>query len=246
MTRRFIAVCIGCFLVLLALSYEAGTWGCHATPPITAHIARMQPQWEEFKRKNPGLEYVSFWDLSDSLGIVGVVPSKVQVAKVVAFVASTSPAWPLRTNEITVNPGQYMDVPVRRRMFQSANAQALARVRSSRWAMFTSFKFWLVILAVLITYLLGSVWVRGTVASRAEQARLRAIERESPSRAIDTSLIAPQIGRVRQDHVVSAQQRRRPGHYRSVLIAAARHLVTRLAFFSRAGHGQDLHKHAKN
>jgi hypothetical protein len=63
--------------------------------------------------------------------------------------------------------------------------------------MFISFTFWLVVLALLIAYLCMSVWLRLRAAARAEQARLRAIEREYPPRVFDTAAIAPQIERVR-------------------------------------------------
>lgn len=107
--------------------------------------------------------------------------------------------------------------------------------------MLTSFTFWLAVLAVLIAYLCLSVWVRWKAIARAEKARLRAIEREHPPRAFDTSTIADRIKRVPQDYAASAQRRRRLSHYRTELFAAARRLVTGLAYFRRSRH-EHLHK----
>jgi hypothetical protein len=108
--------------------------------------------------------------------------------------------------------------------------------------MLTSFTFWLAVLAVLIAYLCVSVWLRRRALQRAEQARLRAIDREFPPRAFDASAIAPQIRRVRQDYAASAHQRWRSAHYRSELFAAARRLVTSFAYFRRTRHEHELHK----
>ena len=110
--------------------------------------------------------------------------------------------------------------------------------------MLTSFTFWLVVLAVLTVYLCVSVWLRHRAVLRAEEARLRAIERLFPARAFDTSAISPQIKRVRQDYAASAQQRWRPVHYRAELVAAARRLVTGLGYFRRTRHEHELHRGA--
>jgi len=109
--------------------------------------------------------------------------------------------------------------------------------------MLTSFTFWLIVLAVLAAYLCVSVCLRHRAEQRREQARLRAIEREFPGRAFDTSVIAPQLQRVRQDYAASVQQRWRPAHYRVELVAAARRLITSLSYFRRARHEHELHKH---
>jgi hypothetical protein len=106
-----------------------------------------------------------------------------------------------------------------------------------------SITFWLVVLAVLIAYLCVSVWLRHRAAERAEEARLLAIKRRFPPGAFDTSTIAPQISRVRQDYAAAAQQRWRPAHYRAELFAAARRLVTTLSYFRRPRHEHESHKH---
>jgi len=111
------------------------------------------------------------------------------------------------------------------------------------FAMLASFTFWLVILAVLIAYLCVSVRLRHRVVERAEEARLRALERQFPGRAFDTSAIAPQIRHVRQDYAASAHERSRPAFYRAGLLAAARRIVTSLSYFRRTRHEHELHKH---
>jgi hypothetical protein len=109
--------------------------------------------------------------------------------------------------------------------------------------MLASFTFWLVVLAVLTAYLCVSVWLRRGAVERAEEARLRAIEREYPARAFDTSAIAPQIRRVREDYAASFPGGWRPFHCRVELIAAARRLVTSLAYFRGRKQEHDLQKH---
>lgn len=108
--------------------------------------------------------------------------------------------------------------------------------------MLTSFTFWLVVLAVLIAYLCVSVWLRRRVLRRAEQARLRALDREFLARAFDASLIAPQIKRVRQDYAASTHPRWHSAHYRSELFAAARRLVTSFAYFRGKRHEHEFPK----
>ena len=107
-------------------------------------------------------------------------------------------------------------------------------------AMIVSFTFWLVVLAVLISYLCVSVSLHRRQERRAEEARMRAL---FPPRAFDSSPIAPHIELVRQDHAGSAQRRWRPAHYRTELFAAARRLITGLAYFRRARRQHELHKH---
>jgi hypothetical protein len=108
----------------------------HNATPISAHIARMQPRWEEFKRTNAGLEFVQFCEpVEGTLGVMGVVTSQVQIAKVVQFVTGTHPSWPLWTNDLTVDPRQYqymLDAPARARLFRAANGQALPPNGSGR------------------------------------------------------------------------------------------------------------------
>jgi hypothetical protein len=109
--------------------------------------------------------------------------------------------------------------------------------------MHTSFTFWLVVLAVLFAFLFVSVWLRQRAMLLAEEARLRAVEKEFPPRAFDSSTIAPQIDRVRQDYAASLHQRWRPASYRSEFIAAARRLVTRLEYFRRMTLEHEMRKH---
>jgi hypothetical protein len=108
--------------------------------------------------------------------------------------------------------------------------------------MLTSFTLWLVVLATLMGYLCVSIWLRRRSLQRAEQARMRAADRRFPPRAFDASAIRPQIERVRQDYVASAQ-RSRPAQYRSELLVAARRLVTNLAYFRLRRHDHEIHKH---
>src|ERR1700688_3668752 len=105
--------------------------------------------------------------------------------------------------------------------------------------MLTSFTFWLVVLAVLIAYLCVSVCLRHRATQRAMEARLRAIDREFPPRAFDTSAIAPQIRRVRRDYAASIQCQR-PAHYRSDLLTAVRRVVAHFAYFRRMRHEHEL------
>ena len=109
--------------------------------------------------------------------------------------------------------------------------------------MVTSFTFWLLVLAGLIAYLCVSVWLRLRATVRAEQARLRAIEREHPPRAFDTSAMVPQMERVRQDYIVSAQRRWRLVHSRAELFAAARRLVTSFTYFGCLRDQHESQKH---
>src|SRR6266403_1723132 len=106
-------------------------------------------------------------------------------------------------------------------------------------AMFDWFTFGLVILAVLITYLCLSVWLR----LRPEESKRRARERQYVGRAFDASTIAPQIQRVRQKYSVSAHQRSRSASFRAGLFAAVRKLVTSLSYFRRNGHEHEPQKH---
>jgi len=111
------------------------------------------------------------------------------------------------------------------------------------FAVLASFTFWLVIVAALTAYMCVSAWLRHRAVQRAEEARLRAIDRQFPARAFDTSAIAAQIRRVRQEYAASAHQRWRPAHYQAELFAAARRLVTSLAYFRRTRHEHELHQH---
>jgi len=109
--------------------------------------------------------------------------------------------------------------------------------------MLESFTFWLVVLAVLTAYLCASVWLRHRAVVRAQKARLREIEREYPARAFDTSALAPRIRRVRQDYSASSHRSSSRFHHHAEMVAAARRLVTSLAYFRRARHEHELQKH---
>lgn len=102
--------------------------------------------------------------------------------------------------------------------------------RSGRQAsevMFQSYTFWLIVLAALVAYLCVSVGKR----LRAEEARRRERERQFPGTAFDVSAIAPQINRLRQDHLAAVHSHPRHARYRTAMVAAVRRLVTSLAYF---------------
>ncbi len=97
----------------------------------------------------------------------------------------------------------------------------------------TSSTLWPAILAVLAAYLYAAGWLRRRAAQRAEEARLQAIERQFPPRAIDTSPIAARLRLVRRDHAAASRQHRRSARYRLELFAAARRIVADLGYFRR-------------
>ena len=51
--------------------------------------------------------------------------------------------------------------------------------------------------------------------------------------AFDVSTIAPQIQRVRQDHIAALRARAHHASYRAGLVAMARRVVTQFSFFHR-------------
>ena len=97
-------------------------------------------------------------------------------------------------------------------------------------SMFISFTFWLSVVALLIAYLCFSVGRRWVT----EEARRRSAETRVRGTAFDASTIAPQLERVRQDHlaVVHAQPHQTPFHLE--LIAVARRMVANLRYFRHA------------
>jgi hypothetical protein len=99
-----------------------------------------------------------------------------------------------------------------------------------------SFTFWLIVLAVLIAYLCVSVGLR----LRAEAARRRARESQSPGTAFDASAIAPQMQRLRQDYVAAAHSRQPHSSYRAKLVAKARQIVKGLAYFRHTKSEEEL------
>ena len=101
--------------------------------------------------------------------------------------------------------------------------------------MFFSFTFWLSVVAVLIAYLCFSVGRRWV----AEEARRRSAETRVPGTAFDASAIAPQLERVRQDHLAVMRSRPHASSYRMGLIALARRMVTRLPYFQHVSHDHE-------
>ena len=95
-------------------------------------------------------------------------------------------------------------------------------------AVFDSFTFWLIVLAVLTAYLCMSVGLR----LRAEEARRLASEEQFTGTAFEVSVIAPQIQQLRQAHRAA---RSRPLHsiHRTELMAATRRMATSLSYFRR-------------
>jgi hypothetical protein len=107
--------------------------------------------------------------------------------------------------------------------------------------MFPSFTFWFAVLAVLITYLFVSVSLRQRAT---ERAALRTRAQQHPRiSAFDTSAIAPQIERVRQDYTVSAHQRGRSSHRRTDLFAAAHRLLSEFPYFRSCRSDQEPRNH---
>jgi len=109
--------------------------------------------------------------------------------------------------------------------------------------MIASFTFWLIVLALLTAYLCASVCFRRWVVVRTEKANRLAIEKKYPPRAFDISTIAPHIKRVRENHAASSHTCWRPFDYRAELVAAARRLVTGMAYFHHARQEDEMDKH---
>jgi hypothetical protein len=107
------------------------------------------------------------------------------------------------------------------------------------------FTLGLIVLAMLIAYLCFSVEKRRC----AEEAKWLAQREERISRAqhipglsFDASAIAPQIQRLRQDHLAALHPRPHETYYRRGLIAAFRQMVTSLAYFHREGPEHEMSK----
>ncbi|MCX6922662.1 MAG: hypothetical protein NT154_05520, partial [Verrucomicrobia bacterium] len=77
----------------------------------------------------------------------------------------------------------------------------------------------------------------------AAAARQRARELRSPGTAFDVSAIAPQIQRLRQDHLAAVHSHQHSSSYKAKLVAAARRVVTALSYFHHSGPEDELHKH---
>jgi hypothetical protein len=116
--------------------------------------------------------------------------------------------------------------------------------------MFKSFTFWLIVLAMLIAYLCFSMERR----RRAEEASWLVREREERERRLaelkhtsgvsfDVSAIAPQIQRLRQNHLAALHHRPHEAYYRRGMLAAFRQTVTNLAYFHHEGPEHEMLKH---
>jgi hypothetical protein len=103
--------------------------------------------------------------------------------------------------------------------------------------MFDSFTFYLIALACLVAFLCVSVGRR----LRDEERRAR--ERQFPGSGFDVSAIAPQIKRLRQDHLAAAHSSPHLAFYRRGLIAAAGRMIADLSFFHRAAPEHETQKH---
>ncbi|HEV7926182.1 MAG TPA: hypothetical protein VGR14_12545 [Verrucomicrobiae bacterium] len=114
---------------------------------------------------------------------------------------------------------------------------------------FDSFTFWLIVLAMLIAYLWFSIERRRF----AEEARCLAREKEererwqaemkyTPGVSFDVSAIAPQIQKLREDHLAALHHQPHETYYRRGLIAAFRQTVKDLAFFHPERSEQEMSK----
>ena len=104
--------------------------------------------------------------------------------------------------------------------------------------MFASFTSLLIALAILVAYLALSVGHR----LRAKAARIRALEKEYPRRAFDSSAIAPGLRRVREDPAAAVRDRPRDDSYRAELLAKARRMVAGLSYFRHTHREPELQK----
>ena len=105
--------------------------------------------------------------------------------------------------------------------------------------MFTSFTFWLILLAVLIIYFSSSVVLR----LRAEELESRrANDRLFTRKAFNATAIAPQIQQLRERRIVTTHSRKQQHFYRSQLISSARQMVICLSYFSSAAHKSEHEK----
>jgi hypothetical protein len=79
--------------------------------------------------------------------------------------------------------------------------------------------------------------------ARQREEEAQACWRQTPGEAFDFSAIAPQIQRLRQDHLVARHSRPHDSFYRRGQLAAFRLTVTSLSFFQRAGSEHEMQKH---
>ena len=98
----------------------------------------------------------------------------------------------------------------------------------------------LIATALVIAYLCVTVWLRH-LARKIRQRR--AETKEPPGTAFDTSVIAPQLERVRRDYLAAAHPRSSHAFYRTALVAAARRMVASLSYFHRDKAEHEIAKH---
>jgi hypothetical protein len=105
--------------------------------------------------------------------------------------------------------------------------------------MFESYIFRLIASAALIAFLCVSVGQR----LRAQEARRRERELQFPGTAFDASTIAPQIRRLRQDHLAAVHSHPQHARCRTAMFAAVRRLVMDLPYFRREGSEHEIQGH---
>src|SRR5689334_6916682 len=72
---------------------------------VEAHISAVSPQWDEFRRKNPGFEAVHLFAYTGGDGMFGAsgsVPSDEHLAKLRAFMESTHPPRPVFVDAVQI------------------------------------------------------------------------------------------------------------------------------------------------
>jgi len=104
--------------------------------------------------------------------------------------------------------------------------------------MFDSFTFWLIVLAVLITYLVVSLGVHAYL----QEVRRRHQEREFEGHGFQVSTITPRVEQVRQDHLGFTQNRPKDSSYRTELMASARRMLIGMSFFQRERSEEEMEK----
>jgi hypothetical protein len=117
--------------------------------------------------------------------------------------------------------------------------------------MFETFSFYacgVIVLALLMAYLChcrekrwraeDALWL-----ARQREEEAQACWRQMPVESFDVAAIAPQIQRLRQNHLTAVHSRPHDSFYRRGLLAMFRQTVTSLPFFQRAGSAHEMQKH---
>lgn len=93
---------------------------------------------------------------------------------------------------------------------------------------------------VLAAFLLGIIWIR----IRTKNTERLHPDTQIPSTPFDVSSIAPQIGRVRQNHLENAPRRADDSFYRRHLLSVTRPIIASLSYFrsERPKPGENLHR----